>query len=247
MGRGETKLNTALVQVLGAIAYGEHKAYDNAVARAEASTEETERRMWRTIAAEELRHHKGFVRRLKALGADPGRAMAPFKPALDRFHAMTPESDDVRAAVLDVLGEGVASDLLQWLRAVCEVHDPETARFVDTVIADEQGHEARAVAEVRTRMASAPDGRRQGAEAALTMLLRMAMSGPETGFPFVAFVRLGRPGELVGTLASGYHRRLLALGIGPLPALARLDRTGTIGRLLASSVVGARRAETNAA
>ncbi|HUY64727.1 MAG TPA: ferritin-like fold-containing protein [Acidimicrobiales bacterium] len=217
---------TALIQVLGAIAYGEHKAYDKATERARSAIDAEERRMWRTIAAEELRHHKGFVRRLVALGADPDRAMAPYRASLDRFHSMAPEPDEIRAAVLDLLGEGIASDLLSWLRRVA---DPDTAAFVDTVIADEVGHEGRAAAEVRRLMADAPDGRRRGSAAARQMVLRMASSGGRTGVPFTAFVRLGRAHELVGALAGGYTRRLRMLGIEPWHTLGRFDVLGVLG------------------
>ena len=67
VARGET--NTALIQVLGAIAYGELKAHEGAKAAAAEATTEDERRWHRQVAAEELRHHKGFVKRLEALGA----------------------------------------------------------------------------------------------------------------------------------------------------------------------------------
>ena len=48
-------------------------AYDGAKAEANAATTEAARRWHRQVAAEELRHHKGFVTRLEALGADPER------------------------------------------------------------------------------------------------------------------------------------------------------------------------------
>src|SRR5690606_3196130 len=72
-------MNKALVQVLGAVAYGELKAYEGAKADAERATDPAVRRRFRKVAAEELRHHKGFVSRLQAMGADPARAMRPYK------------------------------------------------------------------------------------------------------------------------------------------------------------------------
>src|SRR5688500_16306535 len=96
----------AMVRVLGAIAYGELKAYEGAIAAADAADDEAERRQHRTIAAEELRHHKGFVRRLAAMGADPERAMRPYRTALDTYHAHAHE-DEVVEAVRSYLGEGV--------------------------------------------------------------------------------------------------------------------------------------------
>ncbi len=139
--------------------------------------------------------------------------MRPFRASLDHFHGLPPESDEVAAAVVALLGEGIASDLLKWLRRVA---DAETALFIDSVIADEVGHEARAATEVRRLMASRPDGRRVGAQAARTMLLRMASSSPGSGLNFAAFLRLGRAHELVGGIAAGYAGRLHLLGIGPV-------------------------------
>jgi len=219
---------TALVQVLGAVAYGERKAAEGARAKAAGATTEHERQVWEAIAAEERRHYHGFVRRLRALGADPERAMRPYRRALDHFHALPEPPDEVEAAVMDLLGEGIAADLLRWLRRVA---DPGTASFVDTVLADEAGHEARAAAAVRRLVAARPDGRRRAAAAGRRMLARMVESGPGSLPSFTAFVRAGDAAGLLGTLAGGYARRLHAIGVGPLSALERLDPSGLLARL----------------
>jgi rubrerythrin len=203
---------SALIEVLGAVAYGERKAYEQARARAEQEVDEEQRRTWRKVAAEELRHYKGFVRRLEALGADPDAAMRPYGRALDRYHASTAGSA-LQEAVFAYLGEGIADDLLGWLRTVA---DPETAAFVETVIADEEGHEARATAELRAMLDADPRRRLEAAGAALRMLGRMVASGQGSYAPFGAFLRLGWPHELLGRLAGGYLRRLRALRIDPL-------------------------------
>jgi len=207
-----TPTNVALVQVLGAVAYGEWKAYEGAKADADAATDEATRRRHRKVAAEELRHHKGFVARLVALGADPERAMKPFRVPLDRYHEHTSD-DPVEAAVFGYLGEGIADDLLQWLHKVA---DPETAAFIDTVIADEVAHEAAAAADLRDALASEPDGRRRGARAARHMVVHLLWSGRRGAAPLAAFIRLGRPHELVGALLSGQARRMSAAGLTPL-------------------------------
>lgn len=211
---------TALIQVLGAVAYGELKAYEGAKADAEAATDEATRRRHRKIAAEELRHHKGFVARLEALGADPERAMRPYRRALDEYHAHDVAGDPVRDAVIGFLGEGVADDLLQWLRRVV---DPETAAFIDTVIEDEVEHEALAAADLRTALAATPGGRRAAARASREMLRNMLWSGRRSAAPMGAFLRLGRAPELLGALVSGHARRMRAIGLGPLglPLLPR--------------------------
>lgn len=200
----------ALIQVLGAVAYGELKAYDGARTRAEAAATPAERKVWRQQAAEELRHHKGFVRRLEALGADPERAMRPYRRALDTYHGHEPQAG-VAGAVLDFLGEGVADDLLRWLHRVV---DPDTAAFIETVQEDEVHHEARAAAELRQQLKTHED-HRTATLAALEMVRLMATSGGTDLAPFIAFARLGRTNELIGSLVGGQWRRLRAIGLRP--------------------------------
>ena len=201
----------ALVQVLGAVAYGELKAYEGARARAEAASDEAERRAHRQVAAEELRHHKGFVRRLEALGADPERAMAPYRAQLDRYHSAAP-SDELAEAVSAYLGEGIADDLLRWLRRVA---DADTAAFIDDVLEDEAGHEALAAGELRRYLAEDPVRRVRSGLAALEMAARMARSGLAGRglLPFRAFVELGRPLYLLGAVVGGQARRLARAGM----------------------------------
>jgi DNA-binding ferritin-like protein (Dps family) len=205
-------MNTALVQVLGAVAYGELKAYEGAKAEAAAASDPAVRRHHRKVAAEELRHHKGFVARLEALGADPERAMRPFRTPLDRYHARR-DDDPVVEAVFGYLGEGVADDLLRWLR---QVVDAETAAFIDGVIEDEVGHEAAAAAELRRVLDREPGAHSRAAGATRRMLLHMLWSGRTGSTPLAAFLRLGKGGELLRVLAEGHARRLRAVGLAPL-------------------------------
>lgn len=205
------KTNTPMIQVLGAVAYGELKAYEGAKAEAAAAETEALRKRHRKVAAEELRHHKGFVARLEAMGADPERAMRPFREPLDRYHGRD-DADPVTEAVFGYLGEGVADDLLQWLR---QVVDDETAAFIDTVIEDEVAHEADAAADLREVLDTVPDARAKAAGATRTMLLHMAWSGRSGAAPLTAFLRLGRSHELVRVLLAGHARRMRAVGLAP--------------------------------
>lgn len=208
---GTTVQNKDLVRVLGAIAYGELKAYEGAKAEAASSTDPVVRKHHRKVAAEELRHHKGFAARLEAMGADVDRAMAPFRAPLDTYHGRDP-GDEVTEAIFNYLGEGVADDLLRWLRLVV---DPETATFIDGVIEDEVGHEAAAAAQLRSVLKSDPSARARAAGAVRSMLLHMASSGGSGGLPLIAFLRLGRQDQLIRALVEGHVRRLRAVGIAP--------------------------------
>jgi rubrerythrin len=204
-------VNTALVQVLGAVAYGELKAYEGAKADAAAATDDAARRRFRKVAAEELRHHKGFVARLEAMGADPERAMRPYRQALDTYHGRE-DGHPVDEAMFGYLGEGIADDLLTWLRKVV---DPETAAFIDTVIEDEVEHEAAAAAELRAVL-DTPAARRRAGRAAQRMVAHMLWSGRRGATPMAAFLRVGRPAELLAAIAGGHVRRMRAVGLAPL-------------------------------
>lgn len=204
-------MNKALIQVLGAVAYGELKAYDGAKAEAQAATDEATRLRYRKVAAEELRHHKGFVARLEALGADPERAMRPYRQALDTYHGHEP-GDPVDEAMFGYLGEGIADDLLTWLRKVV---DPDTAAFIDTVIEDEIEHEANAAADLRAVLED-PTNRRKAERASQKMVAQMLWSGRRGATPLIAFLRLGRPADLLATIIGGHARRMRALGLAPL-------------------------------
>ncbi|HEX9683605.1 MAG TPA: ferritin-like fold-containing protein [Acidimicrobiales bacterium] len=204
--------NTALIQVLGAVAYGELKAHEGARAEAEATADEVERRRLRKVAAEELRHHKGFVARLEAMGADPDRAMQPYHRVLDRYHS-NEAPDPITEAVQGYLGEGIADDLLTWLR---QVVDADTAAFIDTVIEDEVEHEAAATRQLRALLDADPEGAHKAARGARRMFLNMARSGGAGGAPLVAFLRLGKTPQLLDAVFGGMARRLSAIDVDPL-------------------------------
>jgi hypothetical protein len=48
------------------------------------------------------------------------------------------------------------------------------------------------------------------------MVLHMLWSGRTNALPMAAFLRLGRPHELLAALAGGHVRRMRAIGLGPL-------------------------------
>ncbi len=207
----------ALIQVLGAITYGELKAYNGAMEQSKLVESEQDKKIYRKIAAEELRHHKGFSRRLEALGADIERAMAPYKDSLDSYHS-SKVTDPIAGAVAGYLGEGIASDMLNWLKKVSDV---ETSQFIDTVIEDETEHEQIAIEKLKDLIASTPLGWLKAQIGVQQMLFRMirasnpsSVKGPRS---FGAFLKLGRSNDLVYALTTGMSKRVLSLDLGPRP------------------------------
>lgn len=205
----------AMVGVLGAISYGEWRAHEGAKARADAAGDEAERRVWRTVAAQELRHFKGFTARLEAMGVDPDEAMAPFQPAFAAYDDR-PVADEIEAAVFGFLGEGIADDLMAWLGTVV---DAELAAFVATVMADEAEHEGHAAAHVRAVIGEDPARIRAAAAASQAMIDNMIASGggveAAASTPMLAFLRIGRPDELLRTITRGFARRVREIGVDP--------------------------------
>jgi hypothetical protein len=137
--------------------------------------------------------------------------MRPYRQALDTYHGRD-VVDPVDDAMFSYLGEGIADDLLTWLRKVV---DDDTAAFIDTVIEDEIEHEANAAADLRAVLAD-PGNRRKAERASQKMVAQMLWSGRRAATPMVAFLRLGRPADLLGALAGGHTRRMRAVGLAPL-------------------------------
>ena len=138
--------------------------------------------------------------------------MRPYRAALDQYHS-TDLGDDVEGGVVAFLGEGVADDLLQWLRCVV---DDDAAAFIDTVIEDEVEHEGFAAAALRAQLAATPGGRRRAGRATRQMVAHMLLSGRNSAAPMVAFLRVGHPAKLLGALAGGHVRRMREIGLGPM-------------------------------
>src|SRR5439155_11693085 len=113
------------------------------------------------------------------------RAMRPYRAPLDTYHANQP-ADEVEEAVWSYMGEGIADDLLLWLRRVV---DADTAAFIDTVIADEEEHEGRAADSLRALLDADPGHRRRARRAVRRMLQHMLARGRECALPMIAFLR----------------------------------------------------------
>jgi hypothetical protein len=94
------------------------------------------------------------------------------------------------------------------------------------VIEDEIEHEAGAAADLRSVLETEPHGRRRAGRASRKMLVQMLWSGRTDAAPLAAFLRLGRPHELLGAILGGHVRRMSAVGLGPfgLPRLPLVSR-----------------------
>lgn len=144
--------DAAVIDLLGALAYGELTAFDRLAEDARMAPSLPGRAALAQMAAVEIGHYRLLAERLTALGATPEQAMAPFVAALDGFHATTVPANWLEGLVKAFVGDGLAAD---FYREVADFVDPATRELIIEVLAD-TGSAAFAVREVRAAIAANP-------------------------------------------------------------------------------------------
>src|SRR5664280_1820363 len=79
----------AVVDLLGALAYGELTAFSRLAADAEMAPNQPAKAALARVAVAEFHHHEALTARLTQIGADPDEAMEPFIAPIDEFHERT--------------------------------------------------------------------------------------------------------------------------------------------------------------
>jgi hypothetical protein len=142
----------AIVDLLGALAYGELCAFDRLADDARMAPTLTGRAEMATMAAVELGHYHSLAARLTSLGAAPEVVMEPFVAALESFHELTAPSTWLEGVVKAYVGDGMAAD---FYREVAEFVDAQTRDLIHVVLAD-GGRAEFAVREVRAAIEAQP-------------------------------------------------------------------------------------------
>ena len=142
----------AVVDLLGAIAYGELAAFDRLAADARLAPTLEDRIAIGTMACTELGHLVQLRDRIVELGADPYAAMAPFREALDLFHEHTAPSDWYEGLIKAYVGDGLAAD---FYREIAAYLDARTRDLIVASLAD-AGHSDFVVERVRSAIAADP-------------------------------------------------------------------------------------------
>jgi hypothetical protein len=211
----------AVVDLLGALAYGELTGFSRLAADADlAPTLEAKAALAR-LAVAEFSHFELLRRRLEEMGADAQQAMQPFVAAVDAFHDRTAPSTWLEGLVKAYVGDGIASD---FYREISAYLDERTHGLVTTVLTD-AGQADFVVREVRAAIEADPRvsgrlalwGRRLVGEA-LSQAQRVAADRDELASLLVGSV--DRPGadlaELVrmfGRLTEAHSARMSRLGL----------------------------------
>ena len=148
----EADYRAAVVDLLGAIAYGEISAFERLAEDTRLAPTLEDKVAIASMAAAELGHVPALHERLAALGADPFEAMAPFREPIDRFHEHTAPSDWWEGLVKAFVGDGLADD---FYREIAAYVDLETREVIIHSLED-TGHAAFVVDRVRAAIDADP-------------------------------------------------------------------------------------------
>jgi len=123
----------AVVDLLGALAYGGLTAFSRLAADAKMAPNQPARAALARVAVAEFQHYEALVSRLTEMGADPDAAMDPFIAPIDGFHDRTKPSGWLEGVVKAYVGDGIAAD---FYREISAYVDPWTQTLVRSVLED---------------------------------------------------------------------------------------------------------------
>ncbi|MFG3283080.1 ferritin-like fold-containing protein [Streptomyces sp. NPDC048111] len=213
----------AVVDLLGALAYGELAAFERLADDAKLAPTLGDKAELAKMASAEFQHFEQLRGRLAQIDAEPTAAMEPFAKALDDFHQQTAPSDWLEGLVKAYVGDSIASD---FYREVANHLDSDTRSLVLSVL-DDTGHGNFAVEKVRAAIEADPRvggrlalwARRLMGEAlsqaqrvvaerdALSTMLVGGVDGVAAGFDLAAV------GEMFSRITKAHTKRMAALGL----------------------------------
>ena len=219
--RGDPGVDAATVDLLAVLALGELMAFERLASDASFAPTLDDKAALADMAVAEFHHFALLRERLRALGADPGEAMAPFVEVLEAFHDRTAPGDWLEGLVKAYVGDGIAED---FYREISAYLDEDTRRLVLQVVED-TGHSAFAVERVREAIAEDPRvggrlalwGRRLVGEA-LSQAQRVAAERESLALLLVGGgdrpgADLAELGRMFDRLTAAHTARMEALGL----------------------------------
>ena len=142
----------AVVDLLGAVGYGEISAFERLAEDARLAPSLEDKVALSAMAAAQVGHVRRLRDRLTELGADPYAAMAPFREPIEAFHRHTAPRDWPEGLVKAFVGDGLAADFYLEIAAFL---DPGTRDLIIGCLED-AGHSAFVVDRVRAAIAADP-------------------------------------------------------------------------------------------
>src|SRR5690242_3043550 len=123
----------AVVDLLGALAYGELTAFSRLAADADLAPTQPYKAALAGLAVAEFHHYEALTASLGEMGVDPDEAMAPFIAPIDAFHDRTRPTGWLEGVVKAYVGDGIATD---FYREIAAYVDPSTQALVRSVLPD---------------------------------------------------------------------------------------------------------------
>ncbi|MEU0224178.1 ferritin-like domain-containing protein [Streptomyces sp. NPDC006284] len=216
----DPQYRAAVVDLLGALAYGELAAFERLAEDAKLAPTLADKAELAKMASAEFHHFERLRGRLAEIGEEPTGAMEPFVAAYDGFHKQTAPSDWLEGLVKAYVGDSIASD---FYREVAARLDSDTRELVLAVL-DDTGHAGFAVEKVRAAIDADP---RVGGRLALwarrlmgealsqsqrvvadrDALSTMLVGGVADGFD------LAEVGRMFSRITEAHTKRMAALGL----------------------------------
>ncbi len=142
----------AVIELLGAIAYGELSAFERLAEDSKLAPSLDDQLAVAGMAVAEFSHLGALRARVAELGGELAAAMAPFRDPIDDFHAHTAPADWYEGLVKAYVGDGLAAD---FYREVAAYLDPDTRDLIVSAMAD-AGQSAFVVDKVRAAIRADP-------------------------------------------------------------------------------------------
>ena len=212
---------SAVVDLLGALAYGELTAFERLADDASFAPTIGDKAALAAMAVAEYNHFALLTARLQDLGVAPDEAMEPFVPALEAFHERTAPGDWLEGLVKAYVGDGIATDFYREVSAYLD----QSSRALVLEVLEDTGHSEFAVDRVRAAIAADPKlggrlalwGRRLVGEA-LSQAQRVAAERDALASLLVGGVDrpgadLAEVGRMFARLTENHTRRMAALGL----------------------------------
>lgn len=130
---GDPTYRATVIDLLGALAYGELTAFSRLAADAEMAPNQPAKAALARLAVAEFHHYEVLTGRLTEMGADPDAAMEPFIAPIDDFHDRTRPTGWLEGLVKAYVGDGIATD---FYREISAYVDPWTQTLVRSVLQD---------------------------------------------------------------------------------------------------------------
>ncbi|RBM11867.1 ferritin-like fold-containing protein [Streptomyces sp. PT12] len=216
----DPRYRAAVVDLLGALAYGELAAFERLAEDAKLAPTLADKAALARMAAAEFHHFERLTERLRQIDEEPTEAMEPFASALEDFHRLTAPSDWLEGLVKAYVGDAIAAD---FYREVASRLDSDTRSLVLAVL-DDTGHAEFAVEKVRSAIAAEPPvggrlalwarrlmgealSQAQRVVADRDALSTMLVGGVADGFD------LAEIGRMFSRITEAHTRRMAALGL----------------------------------